>query len=105
MIAYVLLMISVACDVVATSMLPASQGFTKLKPSLIAVVGYVICFLCFGFALTHLNLGIAYATWGAVGTVAAPIIGYLLYRQRITKLGLLALVLIIGSVVALNLYG
>ena len=105
MIAYVLLMISVACDVIATSMLPASKGFTKLKPSLIAVVGYVVCFFCFGHALASLNLGIAYATWGAIGAVAAPVVGYLLYRQRITKIGLLALVLIIASVVILNLYG
>ena len=105
MIAYLLLMVSVACDVMATSMLPASKGFTKLKPSVLAVIGYVVCFFCFGHALSSLNLGIAYATWGAVGAVAAPIVGYLLYRQRITKLGLLALVLIIASVVVLNLYG
>lgn len=103
--AYILLFISVTCEIVATSTLPATNGFTRLKPSLISIIGYTVCFFCFGHALNQLNLGIAYATWGAVGTVATPLIGYLLYKQRITKMGLFALVLIIGSVVVLNLYG
>lgn len=103
--AYLLLAASVTLEIVATSTLPASQGFTKLKPSLVSIIGYAACFFCFGHALSSLNLGIAYATWGAVGTVATPIVGYLFYKQRITKMGLFALVLIIGSVVVLNLYG
>jgi small multidrug resistance pump len=105
MVAYFLLAVSVVTEVMATSTLPATEGFTKLKPSLICAALYALCFFCFGHALGSLNLGIAYATWGAVGTVATPVIGYLFYHQRITKTGLFALVLIIGSVVVLNLYG
>lgn len=103
--AYLLLAISVFFEIVATSTLPATDGFTKLRPSLISVVGYAVCFFCFGHALAQLNLGIAYATWGAVGTVATPVAGYFLYRQKITKIGLFALALIIVSIVVLNLYG
>lgn len=102
---YLLLALAVGFELVAASTLPATDGFTKLKPSLVAASCYTICFFCFGHALTVLDLGIAYATWGAVGTVVTPIVGYLFYKQKITKIGLVALVLIIGSVVVLNLYG
>ena len=77
----------------------------KLKPSIIAILGYVICWYCFGMCLTQIGLGIAYATWGAIGTAATPIIGYFAYQQRTTKIGIFALVLIMVCVVLLNLYG
>lgn len=104
-VSYLLLAAAVILEIIATGSLPATEGFTKLKPSLISIVGYVLCFFCFGLALLRLDLGIAYATWGAVGTAATPVIGYFLYKQGITKTGLFAMVLIIASVVVLNLYG
>ena len=103
--AYFLLAISIVFELIAASMLTATEGFTKLKPSVVCVICYVICFFSFGYALLNLNLGIAYATWGAIGTAVTPVVGYLVYKQRITKIGLIALILIIGSVVVLNLYG
>ncbi len=102
---YLLLAAAVVLEIIATGSLPATEGFTKLKPSLISIIGYALCFFCFGIALTHLHLGIAYATWGAIGTAATPVIGYVLYHQGITKIGLFAMALIIVSVVVLNLYG
>ena len=104
-VAYILLAVAVAAEIFATSTLPATDGFTKLKPSILSAVGYIVCFFCFGIALKSIDLGVAYATWGAVGTVATPIAGYFLYKQGITKMGLFALALIIASVVVLNLYG
>lgn len=103
--AYILLAISIAFEVVATSMLPATRGFTVRKPTIIVIIAYAICFASFGLCLTNLNLGIAWATWGAVGTIVTPIAGYFLYRQRLTKAGVIGLILIIVSTVTLNLYG
>ncbi len=60
--AYVFLAISIVAEIIATSTLPATEGFTKLKPSLISIIGYIICFYCLGMCLTHIPLGIAYGT-------------------------------------------
>ena len=86
-------------------MLPATKGFTVRRPTIIAVTAYVICFAAFGLCLMDLNLGIAWATWGAVGTIVTPIAGYFLYHQRLTKTGVLGLVMIVVSTITLNLFG
>ncbi len=102
---YILLAVSIGFEVLATSMLPATKGFTVRKPTILVIVFYSICFAAFGRSLVMLNLGIAWATWGAVGTAVTPIAGYLLYHQKLTKTGVLGLVLIIVSTITLNLYG
>ena len=103
--AYILLAISIVFEVFATSLLPATKGFTVRKPSIIAILCYIICFAAFGKSLLLLNLGIAWATWGAIGTAGTPIVGYLFYKQKRTKTGGVALVRIIVSTITLNLYG
>lgn len=103
--AYVLLAIAVGTEIVATSTLPATICFTKLKPSLVCIICYVVCFYCFGLALTHIPMGIAYGTWGAVGTVVTPLIGYIAYRQKTSKAGLIGVVLIIVGILLMNLCG
>ena len=105
MTAYILLAVSIIFEVLATSMLPATRGFTVIKKTVTVIILYVICFAAFGLCLKHLNLGIAWATWGAIGTAVTPIAGYLFYKQKITKIGIFALVLIIVSTVTLNIYG
>ncbi len=104
-LAYILLAISIGFEVLATSMLPATRGFTVRKPTILVIIFYAICFAAFGKSLLMLNLGIAWATWGAVGTAVTPIAGYLFYSQRLTKTGVIGLILIIISTVTLNLYG
>lgn len=103
--AYLFLAVAVFSEIVATSTLPATKGFTKLKPSLISIVGYVICFYSLGMALTQIPMGIAYGTWGALGTAVTPAIGYVLYRQRTSRAGMVGVVLIMIGVVMLNLWG
>lgn len=103
--AYILLTISIGFEVLGTSMLPATKGFTVRKPTILVIIFYAICFAAFGKSLIMLNLGIAWATWGAVGTAVTPIVGYLFYKQRLTKTGVIGLILIVISTVTLNLYG
>ena len=103
--AYVMLAVAVSMEIIATSILPATKCFTKLKPSLVCIIGYVICFFCFGFALTRIPLGIAYGTWGALGTVVTPLIGYVAYRQKTSPAGLVGVVLIIIGILLMNLCG
>lgn len=102
---YFLLAVSITFEVIGTSVMPATKGFTKLKPSLITIGCYLICFAAFGKCLLNMNLGIAWATWGGIGTIVTPIVGYLFYKQRLTKTGLAGLILIVICTVTLNLWG
>ena len=103
--AYIYMASSVASEITATSTLPATKGFTKLKPSIVCIIGYIICFYCLGMSLEYLDLGVAYGTWGAVGTAITPALGYIFYKQKTSRLGLIGVVLIIIGVVMLNVYG
>lgn len=103
--AYFLLSISVITEILSTSVLPATKGFTVLKPSIFCIIGYIICFYTMGLSLQYINLGIAYGTWGALGTVLTPAIGYIFYKQKITKMGFFACILIVVGVLIMNIWG
>jgi len=102
---YILLAGAVAFELIAASVTTSSKGFTVLKPTLICLGAYAVSFYFFGLSLESINLGIGYATWGAAGTVVTSIVGYLFYKQKITKVGVFALVLITISIITLNLFG
>ncbi len=103
--AYVFMAVAVGTEIVATSTLPATMCFTKFKPSLVCIIGYIACFYSLGMALTQIPMGIAYGTWGALGTAITPLIGYIAYRQKTSKAGLIGVVLIIVGILLMNLCG
>ena len=103
--AYILLALSIIAEVIAASVVTATHGFTNPKPTLICLLGYTISYALFGFALTDIDLGIAYATWGAVGIVVTSVVGYLYYKQKLTRIGYVSLIVIIISTFTLNLLG
>ena len=103
--AYIMLAVSIACELVATSFTTASKGWTVPVPTIIAISGYAFSYFFFGLCLSGIDLSVGYATWGAVGTIVTPIVGRLISKQKITKTGIFALIIIIISVVTLNLYG
>ena len=105
LVAYILLAISIVAEVIAASFVVSTRGFTNPKPTLICLLGYTISYALFGFALTDIDLGIAYATWGAVGIVVTSTVGYLYYKQKLTKIGYVSLLVIIISTFTLNLLG
>lgn len=104
-VAYLLLAVSICFEMVAASVTTASKGFTVLKPTLICIVGYAMSYYLFGLCLQNIDLSIGYATWGAVGTIVTPVVGYFVYKQKITKIGVFAIVLITISIITLNLFG
>lgn len=101
---YILLALAIAFEMLAASFVIKSKGWTVPKPTMICITGYAFSFYFFGLCLSDINLGIAYATWGAVGTVATSIIGFF-YKQRLTRTGVVSLIVIIISIITLNLYG
>lgn len=102
---YLMLGGAIMFEIVATTLLKASEGFTKLPPAIGCVVFYVLCFYLFSKALLSIDLGVAYATWCAGGIVATAIISAVLFGERLTTVGIVGIALIICGCVIVNLYG
>jgi small multidrug resistance pump len=91
-------------EVAATSSLKASQGFTKLVPSLIVVAGYVAAFYYLSLTLRSIPVGIAYAIWSGVGVALVALFAWLAYGQKLDVPGIIGIGLIVAGVLVLNLF-
>lgn len=98
------LAIAIVSEVIATSALKASDGFTRLIPSLVVVVGYVVAFYCLSLTLRALPVGIVYAIWSGVGIVLISLVGYLLFGQTLSSVALLGMAFITVGVIILNVF-
>lgn len=102
--AYLSLAIAIVAEVVATSALRASTGFTVLVPSAIAIVGYVVAFYFLSLTLRTMPVGIAYALWSGVGIVLISFAGWLIYKQVLDAPALIGMALIGAGVIVINLF-
>ncbi|MYX41133.1 QacE family quaternary ammonium compound efflux SMR transporter [Streptomyces sp. SID89] len=102
---YLMLAGAIAAEVVATTALKYSEGFSRLWPSLLTALGYVISFVLLAQALKSLQIGTAYAIWSGVGTAAIAVLGLLLFGEELTAAKVGGILLIVGGVVVLNLGG
>jgi small multidrug resistance pump len=101
---YVLLAIAIVAEVIATSALRASEGFTRVVPALVVLLGYGISFYCLSLTLKSLPVGIVYAIWSGVGIVLITLVAIVLYRQVPDLAAVAGLGLIVAGVVVLNLF-
>lgn len=101
---WVYLCMAIFAEVIGTSALGFSEGFTKPIPSLLVVIGYGIAFYCLSLTLKEMSVGIAYAVWSGVGTVLIALSGYLFFKQNLDTPALLGLILIIAGVLVINLF-
>lgn len=101
----VFLAIAIGGELLGTTFLKYTEGFTKLWPSLITIVSYGICFYCFAKALEHINLSFAYAVWSGLGIVVSTLVSVFLFKEGVTPAGVFGILLILAGVVILNLFG
>lgn len=101
---YVYLSMAIVAEVIATSALQASNGFTRAWPTVVTVVGYGIAFYCLSLTLRTIPVGIAYAIWSGVGIVLITAVGWVLYRQSLDMPALIGIALIIAGVLVINLF-
>ena len=101
---FIYLVLAVVAEVVATSALKASDGFTRLWPSLLVVFGYGLAFYLLGLALRVLPVGVAYAIWAGLGIVLVTLVGMVIFGERPDLPGVLGLVLIVSGVVVLQVF-
>ncbi|MEW5351439.1 multidrug efflux SMR transporter [Streptomyces sp. 16-176A] len=102
---YLMLAGAIAAEVVATTALKYSEGFSRLWPSLLTALGYVISFVLLAQALKSVQIGTAYAIWSGVGAAAIAVLGLLLFGEELTAAKVGGILLIVGGVVVLNLGG
>lgn len=103
--AYVFLVAAIAAEVVGTSLLKATDGFTRLWPTVGCLAGYVLSFVALSQAVKGVPVGVAYAMWSALGTAAIVAIGAVFLGEPITVIKVVGVSLIIAGVVTLNLGG
>jgi small multidrug resistance pump len=101
---YVYLAVAILAEVTATTALKASEGFTRLVPSVIVAAGYGVAFYCLSIVLKTVPVGVAYALWAGLGIVLVTLVGLLVYGQRLDAPAILGLTLIVAGVVVLNLF-
>lgn len=103
--AYLFLAVSIIGELIGTSMLKASEGFTKFYPSLFTIVAFIISFFFISLALKTLPLNMTYAIWSGVGAVATALISVLIWKEKINTGSIIGIALIVIGVVVLNLFG
>ncbi|MET7457608.1 multidrug efflux SMR transporter [Streptomyces sp. NPDC005574] len=102
---YLLLGVAIAAEVGATTALKYTQGFSRLLPTLLTVLGYAVSFVLLAQALKSMSVGTAYAIWSGVGTAAIATIGTVFLGEGMTMTKAAGIAIIIVGVVVLNLGG
>ena len=101
---WLILGVAIVSEVIATSALKAADGFTRLLPSAIVVVGYGIAFYCLSLVLRTLPVGIVYAIWSGAGVALIALVGWLIYGQALDLPAIVGMSLIVAGAVVLNVF-
>ena len=101
--AYIFLILAIAFEVLATSFLKDTNGFTNLYPSLIVIIALCICLFLMSHTMKFIPVGIVYATWAGLGIVAITIIAIIKYHQIPNIPTIIGLFLIVAGVTVVHL--
>lgn len=101
---YIALSIAIVCEIIATTALKATEGFTRPWPSLVVAAGYAAAFYFLSVTLRSIPVGVAYAIWSGVGIILISLVSWVLYKQSLDLPAIAGIALIVGGVVCLNLF-
>lgn len=101
---YLFLSLAIVAEVIATSALKLSNGFSRLLPSIITIVFYGISFYCLSLTMRYLPTGVIYAIWSGVGIVLIATVSWLFYGQKLDLPAVLGMLLIVLGVLVINLF-
>ena len=101
---WLFLAIAIVSEITATSALKASAGFTRIVPSIVVVIGYLLSFYFLSLTLKAIPIGIAYAIWAGLGIVLLAIIGWVVYDQQLDAAAIVGMSFILAGVLILNLF-
>ena len=101
---YFFLALAIIFEVIGTMLLPASQNFTKLLPSVVLVVAYMLSFYFLTFALRDIPIAIVYASWAGLGVFLIALFSYLFFGQSLQWQSIAGLCLIVVGVALVNTF-
>jgi len=101
---WVFLTLAIVSEVIGTSALKASEGFSRLWPSMIVIVGYAASFYFLSLTLKTIPIGVAYAIWSGAGIVLIALVAWVFYGQSLDLPAILGISLIVAGVIVLNVF-
>ncbi len=101
---YAILMVSILAETAATTMMKASDGFTRLVPSIIVIVGYAVSFYGLSQVVKSMNIGIAYAIWAGVGIFLVSVLSFFVNKQKLDLPALIGLGFIALGIIIIQLF-
>ncbi|MEC4747947.1 SMR family transporter [Methylomicrobium sp. Wu6] len=101
---WIFLSVAIVSEVAATSALKASEGFSRLWPSLVVIVGYATAFYFLSLTLKTLPVGVVYAIWSGSGVALIALVAWVFFGQSLDAPAIIGLLLIVAGVVVLNLF-
>ncbi|WP_299364050.1 multidrug efflux SMR transporter [Winogradskyella sp.] len=101
---WIYLVVAIISEVIATSALKESNGFSKLLPSIITVIGYCFAFYFLSLVLREISVGVAYAVWAGFGIILITTIAYYRYGQKLDIYSIFGIALITLGVIIINAF-
>ena len=101
---YLYLALAIVLEVLGSSFMKASDGFSKLLPTTITIIAYIACFFFLSQALKSRPLGIAYAIWGGLGIVLTALISVIIFKQSLDLPAIIGIILIVAGVFVMNFF-
>lgn len=102
--AFIYLAIAIIAEVIATSALKASQGFSVLWPSVLTIIGYAIALYFLSLTMKTIPMGIAYAIWSGAGIILISTVGWFIYKQHLDLPAFIGLALMISGILVINVF-
>jgi len=101
---WLFLIIAIVSESIATNSLKASNGFTNLVPSIIAIAGYISVLFFLSLAIRTISVGVAYATWSGVGIILIVLVAWVYHKQALDVPAIIGIGFIITGVVIMNVF-
>ncbi len=102
--AYLFMFVAIFCEVAGTLLLPSTQNFTRIFPTVTAATCYLTALYCLTHVLHKIPIAIVYATWSGLGIFTIAIFGYFFFKQTLAWQAILGLFLIVAGVVLVNTF-
>ena len=102
--AYLFMFVAIFCEVAGTLLLPSTQNFTRMVPTVIAATCYLTALYCLTHVLHNIPIAIVYATWSGLGIFTIAIFGYFFFKQTLSWQAVLGLFLIVAGVILVNTF-
>lgn len=101
---YFYLAVAIILEIIGTSSLRASDGFTKVLPSVGTIVAFITCFYFLSLALKVIPIGLAYAVWAGAGIVLTAVVSVVVFKDRLDLPAIIGIIFIVTGVVVMNLF-